>query len=158
MKTSILKGFSFGLASGVITTLGLMVGLYSSTGSKMVVLSGIFVIAISDALSDALGVHISEEAANIHTHKEIWVATVATFLSKFCFAMLFVIPVLLFPLQTSIIISVVFGLFIISIFSYFIARNQNGSVWHAILEHLFIAVLVIVATYYVGILVTSFTS
>ncbi|GAI31399.1 unnamed protein product, partial [marine sediment metagenome] len=38
MKHSIKTGFSFGLTSGIITTLGLMVGLHSSTGSKLVVI------------------------------------------------------------------------------------------------------------------------
>ena len=52
IKKSLKIGLSFGLTSGVITTLGLLVGLNSSTHSKMVVLGGILVIAIADALSD----------------------------------------------------------------------------------------------------------
>ena len=67
MKLSIRKGFSFGLTSGIITTLGLIVGLYSGTGSKTIVLAGIIVIAVADALSDSVGIHISEEAENKHT-------------------------------------------------------------------------------------------
>ena len=38
MRTSLKIGFSFGLTSGVITTLGLMVGLHAGTHSKSVVL------------------------------------------------------------------------------------------------------------------------
>jgi vacuolar iron transporter family protein len=51
------------------------------------VLSGILTIAIADAFSDAFGIHISEEAENKHTAKEIWTATISTFLAKFLFAM-----------------------------------------------------------------------
>ena len=47
MKRSVKAGFSFGLTSGVITTLGLMVGLHSSTHSKLVVIGGILTIAIA---------------------------------------------------------------------------------------------------------------
>ena len=54
MKDSLRTGISFGLTSAVITTLGLMVGLHSGTGSKLVVLGGILTIAIADAFSDAL--------------------------------------------------------------------------------------------------------
>ncbi|MEM4263494.1 MAG: hypothetical protein QW666_01185, partial [Candidatus Woesearchaeota archaeon] len=61
MKIQYRKGFGFGLTSGVITTLGLIVGLDASTQSRFAVLAGIFAIAISDACSDALGMHISEE-------------------------------------------------------------------------------------------------
>jgi len=52
MKRSFRIGFSFGLTSGIITTLGLMVGLYSSTNSQLVVIGGILTIAIADSLSD----------------------------------------------------------------------------------------------------------
>ena len=58
IKQSFRAGFSFGLTSGAITTLGLMVGLHSGTHSKVVVMGGILVIAVADALSDALGIHI----------------------------------------------------------------------------------------------------
>ncbi|MDI6733408.1 MAG: hypothetical protein QME51_05200, partial [Planctomycetota bacterium] len=60
MNHSIKTGFSFGSTSGVITTLGLMVGLHSGTHSKFAVLGGIVTIAVADAFSDALGIHISE--------------------------------------------------------------------------------------------------
>lgn len=53
MRLSIRKGFSFGLTSGVITTLGLIVGLHSSTHSDLSVIGGILSIAIADAMSDA---------------------------------------------------------------------------------------------------------
>ena len=61
MKHSLRTGFCFGLTSGIITTIGLMAGLYSSTNSKFVV-GGILTIAVADAFSDALGIHISEES------------------------------------------------------------------------------------------------
>ena len=86
MKHSLKVGFSFGLTSGIITTLGLMVGLNSGTRSKLVIIGGVLTIAIADAFSDALGIHISEESENRHSGKEIWEATMSTFLSKFIFA------------------------------------------------------------------------
>lgn len=150
MKHSLKKGFSFGLASGVITTLGLMVGLESSTHDAIVVIGGIIVIAIADALSDALGVHISEEFENQHTSREIWAATISTFLSKFIFAMTFVIPVLLFPLQTAVIISIVWGLSLIIIFSYYMAKEQDANPFQVVAEHLVIAIVVIIITHYIG--------
>ena len=58
MKESVKKGFGFGLTSGVITTLGMMVGLNASTGSRTAVIGGIIAIAIADAFSDAVGMHI----------------------------------------------------------------------------------------------------
>ncbi|MBU0461788.1 MAG: VIT1/CCC1 transporter family protein [Nanoarchaeota archaeon] len=150
MKASLKKGFSFGMTSGIITTLGLIIGLHSSTHSKQVVIGGILIIAIADAMSDALGMHISQESENHHSAREIWESTGATLLSKFIFACTFILPVLLFELDTAIIISIIWGLLLISGFSYYLARMQKVSPSHVITEHLVIAVIVIVVTHYVG--------
>ena len=156
MRLSIRKGFSFGLTSGIITTLGLIVGLHSGTHSNVVIIGGILVIAIADAMSDALGVHISEESENKHSIKEIWESTVSTFLSKFVFALIFIIPVLFLQLSTAIIVCVIWGLSLITIFSYYIAKQQNVKSYRIILEHLIIAVMVIMITHYVGDWIATF--
>ena len=153
MNDSLRTGLTFGLTSAVITTMGLMVGLNSGTRSKMVVLGGILTIAIADAFSDALGIHVSEESENVHTTKEIWGATAVTFLTKCIFALTFTIPVLLFPLSVAIIINIFWGLTVITVMSYLIARSQNQKSWKIIGEHLFIAAMVIVITNYVGELI-----
>ncbi|MBU0686871.1 MAG: VIT1/CCC1 transporter family protein [Candidatus Margulisbacteria bacterium] len=150
LNHSIRVGFSFGLTSGIITTLGLMVGLSSSTNSKLVVIGGILTIAIADAFSDALGIHVSEESENKHTTKEIWESTLATLFSKFIFALTFVIPVLLFNLVTAQIVSVIWGLAMLSIFSYSMANLQKENPWKVVGEHVMIALVVIVLTHYVG--------
>jgi VIT1/CCC1 family predicted Fe2+/Mn2+ transporter len=141
MKRSLKIGISFGLTSGVITTLGLMVGLHSGTHSRLVVLGGILTIAIA---------HISEESKNAHTHKHVWAATVSTFLSKLLFALTFVIPVLLFELSTAILVSVAWGLSMLALLSYYIAKSQGRRPWGVVAEHLLIALAVITATHLVG--------
>ena len=157
MKHAINKGFSFGLTSGVITTLGLMVGLHSGTHLANVVIAGILVIAIADALSDSLGMHISEEAEGQHTHQEIWMATLATFLSKLVVASLFIIPVLVLPLNAAIIASIIWGLLLIVSFSWLMAKKQNKNALHITLEHFIIAIIVIAATHYIGDWIASFS-
>jgi len=150
MKDSLRTGVSFGLTSAVITTLGLMVGLHSGTHSKIVVLAGILTIAIADAFSDALGIHVSKEAENTNTIKQIWAATISTFLAKFLFAMTFVVPVILFSLSAAIVISLAWGLSILTLLSYIIAKSKNEPAWKIIGEHLLIAIVVIQITHWVG--------
>ena len=150
MQDSLRTGICFGLTSAVITTLGLMVGLHSGTGSKLVVLGGIITIAIADAFSDALGIHISEESENVHTTREIWISTIATFMAKFFFALTFIIPVIYLPLLKAIIVSLVWGLFILTVLSYFIAKAEGKRPWKIIGEHVLIAIVVIAITHFVG--------
>ena len=157
MKQAITKGISFGLTSGIITTLGLIVGLSSGTHSRIIVLGGIFTIAVADALSDSLGVHISEEADNTKNEKQIWAATLSTLISKFLFALTFAVPFLLCEdLLTPILISIVWGFFWLIILSIYVAKQQKSNPFLVILEHLTIVVVVIIITYYVGVLVESF--
>ena len=150
MKDSLRTGITFGLTSAVITTLGLMVGLHSGTHSRIVVLGGILTIAIADAFSDALGIHVSEESENIHTVKQIWASTVATFLAKFLFAFIFAVPVLFLPLSTAIIVSILWGMSVLAILSYVMAKSQGEAPWKIIGEHIFIALVVICITHFVG--------
>jgi len=154
---SLKIGMSFGLTSGVITTLGLIIGLNAGTHSKIIIIGGILIIAVTDAFSDALGIHISEESENKHTEKEIWESTICTFLAKFIFAMSFIIPIILLPLETAIIASIIYGLFLLSIFSYYIADTKNGSRWKAVVEHLFIAIVVIILTNCIGSQIQNWT-
>jgi len=107
-------------------------------------------IAIADAFSDALGIHISEESENKHPEKEIWESTIATFVFKFLFASTFIVPLLLFPLSTAIILGIIWGLSVLGLFSFLIAKEQKVKPWKVIFEHLGIAVIVIVITHFVG--------
>ena len=127
-----------------------MVGLHSGTHSKLVVIGGVLTIAIADAFSDALGIHVSEESENRHTTKEIWESTICAFATKFIFAATFVIPILLFELTTAIVVSIVWGLSLLGVFSFYIAKSQKEKPLKVIAEHLLIALVVIITTHYVG--------
>ncbi len=150
MRPSLRTGLSFGLTSGVITTLGLMVGLHAGTHSRNVVLGGILTIAVADALSDAMGIHLAEESKNSGPPLYIWESTAATFGAKLFIALTFVVPVLLVSLQTAIILSVLWGFLLLALLSYFLARTQQISPWKVIAEHLLIALCVVTVAHYVG--------
>ena len=155
MRHSIQVGFSFGLTSGIITTLGIIVGLNSGTHSQLAVIGGILTIAIADSLSDAMGIHISEESENKHTSKEVWESTFATFFFKLIVASSFIIPVLIFTLERAVIVSIAWGLVLLTIFSYKIAQNCKKNVLHVVTEHLIIGVAVIIIANYVGVIISN---
>lgn len=150
MKTSWKTGISFGLTSGVITTLGLIVGLHSGTHSRGVVIGGILTIALADAMSDALGIHVSEESKNDGPARQIWEATISTFAAKFVVSTTFMVPVMFSPLDQAIIISVAWGLLLLTVLSVFVARAQGIAPWKVIGEHLLIALCVVAMTHVIG--------
>ncbi|MEK7448532.1 MAG: hypothetical protein AAB019_03505 [Planctomycetota bacterium] len=150
MRHSIKTGFSFGLASGIMTTLGLMVGLHSGTHLKTAVLGGIFIIALADSFSDAMGIHIAEESENKHSNKEIWEATISTFIFKFVVALTFAVPVLLLTLNTALLVALGWGILLIILLSIYLARQQKKRPFKIIGEHLIVMVLVVALSHQVG--------
>lgn len=148
-------GLFFGATSGVITTLGLITGLNAGTHSITAVLGGIFVIAVADSMSDALGIHLAEEADPNATTQHVWSATISTFLNKFIFALSFAVPLLLLPLDQAVIASLLWGMLVIVVLSYFLARAQKASIIMIVAEHLGIAILVVVFSHLIGVWVSN---
>lgn len=144
-------GIFFGATSGVITTIGLIVGLHAGTQSLVAVLGGILVVAIADALSDAMGIHLAQEADPESTEDHIWAATIWTFLTKLIVALTFALPLLWLPLQTAVFVCVSWGLLVITALSAYLARVQGTRPLMVITEHLGIAIVVITVSYFIGV-------
>ncbi len=149
LKRSLRTGISFGLTSGIITTLGMMAGLTAGTHSQAVVIGGIITVAIADSLSDSLGIHISEESKKANS-REVWESTLSTFFTKSFFTLTFIVPLLLFDLDIAVIFAMIWGFSLLAVFSYLIAKEKSVGSWKVIGEHLLIAAIVIVLTNVVG--------
>jgi VIT1/CCC1 family predicted Fe2+/Mn2+ transporter len=81
--------------------------------------------------------------------KELWESTLSTFFSKFVFALMFIIPIFLLEHRTAIITSVALGLSILGFTSFYLTKD-TGESWKVVLEHLTIALAVVIITHYVG--------
>ena len=148
-------GVFFGATSGVITTIGLIAGLNAGTNSLVAVLGGILVVAVADAMSDAMGIHLAEEADPDSTHEHIWAATIWTFVTKLVVALSFALPLIWFPLQIAVAIAVGWGLIVLTLLSAYLARVQNVPVLHVVTEHLGIAIVVVAVSHFIGVWVNN---
>lgn len=153
---SIISGLSFGFTSGVITTLGLILGLSASTESKLAIIGGILTIAFADAMSDSLGIHVSQESEGIKRRKEPWLAAISTFITKLVSAMTFVVPFLLLPIFPAVISCVIWGLFLLIFFSYTLARETDEKPIEVIREHVSISIIVIMVSTLIGELLKKY--
>ncbi len=150
MKKGVRRGLFFGTASGVITTLGLIIGLYAGTDSLIAVIGGIVIIAVSDSLSDAFGIHLAEESQPGASKLGVWLATLTTLVTKFVVALSFVVPLLLFPLATGVLVALLWGVVILTALSVEVARLQQAPVLPVVAEHLGIGLLVMVLSWFAG--------
>lgn len=155
MRHSVKTGFSFGLTSAVITTLGLIAGLYSGTNSKSAVLGAVIMIALADSLADALGIHVSEESENSHSHKTVWEATCSTFLFKSVVTLTFAVPFIFLELAQAVWAGMLWGVVLLSVFSFHLAKARGANRPAVIAEHLLIAAFVVGCTYSIGLWLSS---
>jgi VIT1/CCC1 family predicted Fe2+/Mn2+ transporter len=157
----LVMGITFGLTTSVITSLGLIAGIYSATSSKLSVVAAIAVMAVADGLSDAVSLHTVEEAEldddgrPRHTHLEVWMTTVFTFMAVAIFSLSFIVPIIVLPLRTAVYAAVAWGVLLLGVLNYYVARARKENPLRPILEHIGIAALVIVASHFVGRLISS---
>jgi len=154
----LITGISFGLTSAVITSLGMIVGLYSATSSKLAVVAGIIIMAIADGLSDAVGLHMAEEAEvekgkAKHSPKEIWLTTLFTFLSVCGFSLTFAVPILIFPLKIAVFLAIGWGILLLILLNFYTAKIKKESPIKLVSEHILLALFVIIISYLIGNLI-----
>ena len=154
----LLTGISFGLTSAVITSLGMIVGLNSATSSRLAVGAGIIVMAVADGLADAMGLHLAEESEIEngkvkHTPKEVWLTTAVTFFSVSGFCSTFAIPILLFSMKLAVFLTISWGILLLIILNFYIARIKKERPLKLILQHILLAIFVIAISYEIGNLI-----
>jgi hypothetical protein len=150
MRESVKAGMGFGVTSGVLTTIGLMAGLYAGSHSATIIIGGVLTIAVADALSDSFGMHISQEARKKHSPKNVWSAALSTFLTKLVIASSFIAPLIFFALEEAVLAAVAWGIALLSAESYFIAKQGAEGPAKIILGHIALAAVVVAASYLIG--------
>jgi VIT1/CCC1 family predicted Fe2+/Mn2+ transporter len=141
--------FLFGSTSAIITNLALVVGLETSINAKLNIVASILVIAIADNISDTLGIHIYQEAEGLKG-KEVWLYSFTNFITRLLVSMIFILLVVLLPLRLAVISSIIFGLLILAIISYIIARHKKINPYRAIIDHIIIALLIVLTSNFLG--------
>ena len=146
--------FSFGASSALITNLGLIVGLVAGNNAKLNIIGGILVVALADNISDSFGIHMYQESDN-RNHKDLWLSTFSNFLARILVSFSFVFIIMFFSITSAVIISIIWGIILLMLMSYLIAKNNQTNIIKAIFEHLSIAAVVIVASHFVGRLILN---
>jgi len=142
-----LTRFSFGATSAIVTSLALIVGLSKNINPKLTIIGSLLVIAIADNVSDSLGIHIFQES-DLKKPKVVSVSTFSNFFTRFLVVLIFVLLVAFLPIDYAVIVSIVLGISLLSVLSYFIGKEQKTNPYLSILEHVAIAILIIVASYF----------
>jgi vacuolar iron transporter family protein len=137
-----LTKFSFGATSAIITCLALIIGLSKSANPKLSIVASLLVIAIADNISDSLGIHIYQES-DLKKSEVVRANTFFNFLTRFFVILIFILLVVFLPTGYAIIFSIIWGISLLIVLSYSIAKEQKVNPYKAIFEHVAVAVVVI---------------
>jgi VIT1/CCC1 family predicted Fe2+/Mn2+ transporter len=149
-----LTRFSFGATSAIVTSLAFIVGLSKSINPKLTIIGSLLVIAVADNISDSLGIHIYQES-DLKKPKDVRTSTFSNFLTRFLVILLFILMVAFLSIEYAMIFSIVWGISLLTILSYLIAKEQKVNPYLAILEHIAIAILVIIVSSFLGNWITN---
>ncbi|MCX5711544.1 MAG: hypothetical protein NTY47_00510 [Candidatus Omnitrophica bacterium] len=146
--------FSFGATAAIITNLSLIVGLRTGEHAKLSIIASMLVIALADNISDSMGIHIYQESECLDP-REVWSSTMSNFLSRLLVSLTFMFLVLFLPINVAAVISIAWGLLLLSAMSYMIAKDRNMTPYKIIIEHLAIAIAVIIMSNFAGQFILS---
>ena len=110
--SDISKGQLFGIISGTITTLGVIIGLWQTYPDVWIIIAGIVSIAFSDSFSDGLAMYFSQ----LTTSKKDVAMTVGfkTTSYKILVTLSYVIPFIFLNVRTAIIVDILWGCTLVS--------------------------------------------
>lgn len=144
--------FSMGATAAIITSMGLIAGLNQGDSARTSVITGLLIIAIADNVSDSLGIHIYKESEGA-SRRDINSFTYGNFIVRLFLAFTFVLIVLMFSSHTAFIVSSIWGLVLLTILSYLIAKKRKTSSLREIVWHLAVALMVIAGSKLLGNLI-----
>ncbi len=154
-KGSGVQGITYGVMDGVLTCLGVIMGL-SAAGNKFFLLLAVLAVGLADAMADSAAFHVGQETETHHRKKEIRKSTVLTFIGVFGGFLVLGIPILFLELSTAILVSGAMGMAILAGLGYTVASiNPKHKKSRLMWEYVAMGIFVSVVTYFVGRLVVG---
>jgi VIT1/CCC1 family predicted Fe2+/Mn2+ transporter len=145
-----LTNFSFGATSAIVTSLAFIVSLSRSINPNLTIIGLLLLFAIADNISDSLGLHIYQES-ELKKSKVVNISTFYNFLTRFLIVLVFILLVALLPIDYAVVVSIIYGISLLVILSYFIAKEEKVNPYKAILWHVAIAILIIIVSNFIGV-------
>jgi VIT1/CCC1 family predicted Fe2+/Mn2+ transporter len=149
-----LRWISFGSPSAIVTSMALIAGLDAATSAKTTVLASLLIIGLADNLTDSLSVHIYQESERL-AGARAFRTTVANFVARFTVSLSFIALFLALPTGTAVAVCLVWGVFLLSLLSYLLAKEREVSAVLEIVKHVGVATAVIAMSGAIGYVVRA---
>jgi hypothetical protein len=144
---------SYGGTAAVVTSMALVSGLSAAGASKAVIASSLLIAAFADNLTDALSFHIFQESEQLD-QKNAFIRTITNFVTRLLLCISFVLLIGLFSLENASIVAIAWGIVLLVMMTYLVARERKVKPVPEVAKHLLVASVVVLASnmtgYWVG--------
>jgi predicted adenylyl cyclase CyaB len=144
---------TFGITSGILTTVGVLVGVIMATSSQLSVIAAIVSIAIADSCSDAFGMYMAKLSERGASPRQALRYALATLAGKACLPLTFLVPLLTLPLGLAAWLDLAWGALALALLSAEQAVVDQQPIGRRVARNLGLALLIIVNSLLAGALV-----
>ncbi|MGD8546316.1 MAG: VIT1/CCC1 transporter family protein [Candidatus Bathyarchaeota archaeon] len=164
-----LEGIAFGLADGLIMSLGLIIGVAeATTDSRFVIIAGV-IGGFANAFGNSIGFYMSQSAerglqihetnehgvsVNVHSKREINVNSALAFFCSIGVSVALLSPFIILNIATAIIIAFVLGVSIAFALGSHVGKISRENRWRCGLKYAIIAFLGAIISHLVADLIT----
>jgi len=132
---------SFGGTAAIVTSMALIAGLEAANAGRATMVSALLIAAVADNLTDSLSVHIYQESERLEK-REAFVGTLTNFATRFIVCLSFVLIVALFRKHVAAIGAIVWGMSLLTVLTYILARYRRVSAISEVGKHLAVALVI----------------
>jgi VIT1/CCC1 family predicted Fe2+/Mn2+ transporter len=140
---------SYGGTAAVVTSTALISGLSAAQATKPVIVSALLIAALADNLTDALSIHIFQESERLD-EKDAFSGTITNFVTRLLLCMSFVLLVGIFPFAHVARVAIFWGVLLLGILTYLVARERKVPPMPEVLKHTLVAAVVIAVSMVLG--------
>lgn len=155
MRKINLTRISFGGASAIVTSTGLIIGFGAAGISRPTIVAGLLIFGLADNVTDALSIHIYQELEKLAA-RSAFVATLSNFSTRIIISLSFVLLVVALPHTYAFFGSLVWGLSLLTGLTWLIARDRGANVMLEVCKHLGVALLVILLSREIGVSILAY--
>lgn len=145
---------SFGGTAAIVTSMALITGLDAANARRASIAGALLIAAIADNLTDSLSVHVYQESERLE-EKEAFVGTLTNFATRFIVCLTFVLLVALFRGRAAVAGGIAWGMSLLTVLTYILARHRKVSAISEVGKHLAVALVVIVVSKGIGYWITT---
>lgn len=140
---------SYGGTAAVVTSMALISGLNAADATKAVIVSALLIAAFADNLTDALSFHIFQESEQLD-QKDAFTGTITNFVTRLLLCISFALLIGLFPIAHAAIVATIWGMLLLAIMTYLVARERKVKPILEVIKHLLVASAVVLASNVTG--------